>query len=80
MDADDILLIERTGESEPELRHLYLQHQRLGARLAELDTLRNPTAAEHREISDLKFKKLHGKNRIQQILTGLRAADIGRGG
>lgn len=74
MEADDLALIEKLAPQHPELRHLYSQHLSLNEQVATLEAVRNPTDAERREMSELKYKKLHGKNRIQQILTAVRAA------
>lgn len=68
MEKQDLARIHELLPGEPELARLWDEHQALERELERLKTLRTLTPEELRRRSELKKRKLAGRDRIQEIL------------
>ena len=62
-------LIERLLEENDEFRKLHEDHIAFGEKIEALTKKRPQTTELHFEIETLKKKKLHGKDKMERILT-----------
>jgi uncharacterized protein YdcH (DUF465 family) len=74
MELRDAVLAERlvSQEVEPELKRLMDQHQRLEGEIESLVARRWLSEQEQAQLKQLKFEKLHGRDRIETILAAHR--------
>lgn len=74
MELRDAVLAERllSQEAEPELKRLMDQHQRLEGEIESLVARRWLSEGEQAQLKQLKFEKLHGRDRIEAILAAHR--------
>ena len=74
MELRDSVLAERlvSEETEPELKRLLDQHQRLETEIETLVARRWLSEPEQTQLKQLKFEKLHGRDRIEAILAAHR--------
>jgi uncharacterized protein len=74
MELSDSVLAERlvSLEVEPELKRLLDQHQRLEGEIDSLVARRWLSEKEQAHLKQLKFEKLHGRDRIEGILAAHR--------
>jgi len=74
MELRDAVLAERllNQEVEPELKRLLDQHQQLEGEIAALVERRWLSDHEQAQLKQLKFEKLHGRDRIEAILAAHR--------
>ncbi len=68
MESHEVELLQSLAAEHDELRYLWSRHQTMEKDLARLDSIRNPSPTERKEITDLKRNKLKGKERMQAIL------------
>ncbi|MBM4392364.1 MAG: DUF465 domain-containing protein [Deltaproteobacteria bacterium] len=72
MERHEVELIQSLASQHDELRYLWSRHKTMEKDLARLDSIRNPSPLERKEISELKRNKLKGKERMQAILDAHR--------
>jgi uncharacterized protein YdcH (DUF465 family) len=74
MELRDAVLAERlvSQEVEPELKRLMDQHQRLEGEIESLAARRWLSDQEQAQLKQLKFEKLHGRDRIEATLASHR--------
>ena len=74
MELRDAVLAEHllSHEAEPELKRLMDQHQRLETEIESLVERRWLSDSEQSQLRQLKFEKLHGRDRIESILAAHR--------
>ena len=77
MEKKDVELIESLLPRDPELKEFYEEHLILEQQLAELNRKLYLTAEQEIEKKQIQKRKLHGKDRIMEILDKHRAT--GRG-
>jgi len=68
MERHEVELIQSLASQHDELRYLWSRHQTMEKDIARLDSIRNPSSLERKEIAELKRNKLKGKERMQAIL------------
>ena len=68
MEKHDLARIRELLPGDPELARLWQEHQELEEELERLKSLRTLTPQEIARRSELKKRKLAGRDRIQQIL------------
>jgi len=68
MNESEALLLQRLATRDVEVERLLSRHQAFEERLAQLDRHRWLSAEERREMTELKRRKLAGRDRMQQIL------------
>lgn len=68
MEKRDLERIHRLLPRDPELARLWEEHRRFEKELARLDALRTLTPAESVRRTELKKRKLAGRDRIQGII------------
>lgn len=73
MEKKDEELIQTLILHDPELKQFYEEHLQLEAQLAELNRKVYLTPEQDLEKKQLQKRKLHGKDRIMQILEKHRA-------
>jgi uncharacterized protein YdcH (DUF465 family) len=74
MELRDAVLAEHllNQEAEPELKRLLDQHHRLEGEIEALVGRRWLSDQEQSQLKQLKFEKLHGRDRIEAILAAHR--------
>ncbi|NNL65714.1 MAG: YdcH family protein [Myxococcales bacterium] len=68
MEKRELAQIRELLPNEPELARLWDEHQKLSKELDRLEALRSLTPSETVHRSELKKRKLAGRDRIQSIL------------
>ncbi len=74
MDATDMELIRHNLENDPELAKLWAAHLEMEKKLDGMNQRLYLTTEEQMERKQLQKLKLAGRDRIEQILSKLRAA------
>lgn len=72
MEQRDVELIQKFSSSDLALSELYRQHMEFEKELEKLENKSYLTVAEQMRRSEIKKKKLAGKDRIEMILKGYR--------
>ncbi len=72
MEAQDLELIEKHGDSDPEVKALWDQHVVYEKMLDKLESKSYQSPTEIQEIKELKKKKLAGKTQLQGLLDKYR--------
>ncbi len=72
MEAQDLELIEKHGDNDPEVKALWDQHVVYEKMLDKLESKSYQSPTEIQEIKELKKKKLAGKTQLQTLLDKYR--------
>ena len=72
MEAKDLELIEKHRATNYELGRLYTRHLALNEEVTALESKKVLTPEEERRLHDIKKAKLEGRDKIENILSGLR--------
>lgn len=72
MESNDIALIEKFGQQDPELRDLWDQHVEYERMLEKMESKPYLSPTQTQEMKQLKKKKLAGKTKLQYLLDKYR--------
>ena len=78
MENDDQSLIEKYGNQDPELGKLMKEHEEFEARIEDLNKRPYLSSEEALERKRLQKRKLSGRDRIEEIVSGYRKRDRGQ--
>ena len=72
MEKKDLELIEKHRKDNYQLDRLWKEHLKLDERIEKLEAAKGLGANEEKELHQLKKDKLEGRDKLEQILAGLR--------
>ena len=75
MEQNDVMLIEKYAENDPDLKALWEDHVLFEKQVEKLESRPYRTPAEEQSLKQLKKQKLDGKTRLEALLDKYRAAE-----